>query len=390
MSIASEITRLSGVRNNIFNSIQNKGVNVPAGSTYSSCPALIDSIVTGSGGEGATALYDTNFTAHSTFTANGIFNADQMKTTTYDSLSGNSYFETKLQSQTFGIHNLMGLTPYDPIENWNAGEISAIAFRNNSTHPELSSNSCLLDIVLTDNNYNQGWDPCLTAFRYENFKLFRYENNLWYENEYAFGEGGYRDGFASAYEYSGFSANGSTCTWHFVINLLNYNVRATEQILPNSLRYNSTSKFDFGWRGGLVEQLTASNKITVNSVKLIYEPLSSKSESYPYPDAPINITGTFNVSGANVEYCTSSQKGVNKDYSSYSSGFLSGNFNNSSTQTGTYTLYNSEVDRGYSPSRLTIAWAYPLRDIEVTTEAPRDVYDVGYTISNSGIITQGV
>lgn len=49
MSIASEITRLSGVRSDIFTSITNKGVTVPQTATFSSCPGLIDSIVTGGG-----------------------------------------------------------------------------------------------------------------------------------------------------------------------------------------------------------------------------------------------------------------------------------------------------------------------------------------------------
>lgn len=49
MSIASEITRLSGVRSDIFTSITNKGVTVPQTATFSSCPELIDSIVTGGG-----------------------------------------------------------------------------------------------------------------------------------------------------------------------------------------------------------------------------------------------------------------------------------------------------------------------------------------------------
>lgn len=63
MSIASEITRLSGVRDDIFTSITNKGVTVPVGSTFSSCPTLIDSIVTGGGGGDPTSLINPTFTA---------------------------------------------------------------------------------------------------------------------------------------------------------------------------------------------------------------------------------------------------------------------------------------------------------------------------------------
>lgn len=47
MSIATEIERLSGVRTDIFTSLTNKGVEVPETATFSSCPALIDSIPAG-------------------------------------------------------------------------------------------------------------------------------------------------------------------------------------------------------------------------------------------------------------------------------------------------------------------------------------------------------
>lgn len=47
MSIASEITRLQGVKADILQAIANKGVTVPAGSALDDCPALIAGIPTG-------------------------------------------------------------------------------------------------------------------------------------------------------------------------------------------------------------------------------------------------------------------------------------------------------------------------------------------------------
>lgn len=44
MSIASEITRLQGVKSDILQAIADKGVTVPAGSALDDCPALIASI----------------------------------------------------------------------------------------------------------------------------------------------------------------------------------------------------------------------------------------------------------------------------------------------------------------------------------------------------------
>ncbi len=69
MSIASEIQRLSGVRSDIFTSITNKGVTVPATATLSSCPTLIDSIAGGGGGGGAFTLDYTNPNQYCQFSA---------------------------------------------------------------------------------------------------------------------------------------------------------------------------------------------------------------------------------------------------------------------------------------------------------------------------------
>lgn len=56
MSIASEITRLQGVKTNILQAISDKGVEVPVGSSLGDCPALIASISGGGGGGGVPYL----------------------------------------------------------------------------------------------------------------------------------------------------------------------------------------------------------------------------------------------------------------------------------------------------------------------------------------------
>lgn len=50
MSIASEITRLQGVKSNILDAIAAKGVSVPSGAKLADCPGLIASISGGGGG----------------------------------------------------------------------------------------------------------------------------------------------------------------------------------------------------------------------------------------------------------------------------------------------------------------------------------------------------
>lgn len=83
MSIASEISRLSGVREDIFTSITNKGVTVPATATFSSCPALIDSI-TGGGGGSPTSLINSTFTASGFLSGYRPFTATQKEIPVYD------------------------------------------------------------------------------------------------------------------------------------------------------------------------------------------------------------------------------------------------------------------------------------------------------------------
>lgn len=88
MSIASEITRLSGVRSDIFTSITNKGVTVPATATFSSCPALIDSITGGGGGGEPTSLINDSFTASGYLSAYRPFTATQNVVPLYDVVTG--------------------------------------------------------------------------------------------------------------------------------------------------------------------------------------------------------------------------------------------------------------------------------------------------------------
>lgn len=76
MSIASEIQRISGCREDIKTAIAAKGVTVPETATLSSCPALIDSIVTG-GGAAISSIVNTSYSAESTGTNSCPFTAEQ-------------------------------------------------------------------------------------------------------------------------------------------------------------------------------------------------------------------------------------------------------------------------------------------------------------------------
>lgn len=60
MSIASEISRLYGVKADILRAISDKGVEVPSGSKLAACPGLIASISSGGGVDTGKGLYLTS------------------------------------------------------------------------------------------------------------------------------------------------------------------------------------------------------------------------------------------------------------------------------------------------------------------------------------------
>lgn len=77
-SIADEITRLSGCRDDILSAISAKGVTIPEGAVLSSCPELIGSIQTGGGGDTPTALVNTGVSAWVSGVVTGTYTADQL------------------------------------------------------------------------------------------------------------------------------------------------------------------------------------------------------------------------------------------------------------------------------------------------------------------------
>lgn len=106
-SIADEITRLSGCRNDILSAVSSKGVTVPADAVLSSCPALIDSIQTGGGSQ--STLYNTAFTGYVTATGSGQIRASQQVKSAYDYTeiypvdNGTGYYSPNTGNATAGM-----------------------------------------------------------------------------------------------------------------------------------------------------------------------------------------------------------------------------------------------------------------------------------------------
>lgn len=117
-SIADEITRLSGCRNDILSAISAKGVTVPVGSVLSSCPSLIASIPTGGGGS-PTSMLNTGFTATGSASYTRPFTATQQQVPLYDSVTSSLFLSTagnecvtyKIKSDNSSFFALDGSTP---------------------------------------------------------------------------------------------------------------------------------------------------------------------------------------------------------------------------------------------------------------------------------------
>lgn len=135
MSIASEIQRLSGVREDIFTSITNKGVTVPVGSTFSSCPSLIDQIQGGGGGGTVTSMINPTFTASGYVSGYRPFTATQNEVPLYDIISGtcvsgrqgNMNFIQVPLSALSGANDLFNYNLNINLQTWNIGGSNQIS-----------------------------------------------------------------------------------------------------------------------------------------------------------------------------------------------------------------------------------------------------------------------
>lgn len=156
MSIASEITRLSGVRGDIFTSITNKGVTVPATATFSSCPALIDSI-TGGGSGPATSMINDGFTASGFASGYRPFTATQNVVPLYDEvtgtcISGSNGNRIFIQVPTTALSDASDLTDYSLIlttQTWNIDSNQPVQIIPDSANVYLNT----YDTNITTNNF---------------------------------------------------------------------------------------------------------------------------------------------------------------------------------------------------------------------------------------------
>lgn len=140
MSIASEITRLQGAKEDIIDAIESKGVTVPAGTKMDGLSTLINSIPSG-GGEANVENVK--------FLANGLLYTDFPL---QGSINGYTI------DNTFPVSGL-------PVINWNNISSGGVYFRNDFIKNFLVGNTdCTLDLWFKGISHNYQYTPYFVGF----------------------------------------------------------------------------------------------------------------------------------------------------------------------------------------------------------------------------------
>lgn len=288
MSIASEITRLSGVRGDIFTSITNKGVTVPVGSTFSSCPSLIDQIEGGGGGP-ATSMINSGFTASGYASGYIPFTATQIPVAnpTYvdnSAYSGASYNKQRSYFTIFGLKNDLYVMAdyYDSyqIPSYFILTMSASASGPNSQIDQLyshfMSHSFLNDtrIFLIGNNQ------------------YSYVTTATYTSQ--------KSGYS---EYSPNQSYAPSAVYMSAIVDLSPIVNDPnlfEQATPSSTIYGDGFSISFDGSDSLVDDFPSTITRFSGSIVSSISACASVTTAYPYPTYPSATTGyiTNDVSGS--------------------------------------------------------------------------------------------
>ena len=279
MSIASEIERLSGVRSDIFTSITNKGVTVPVGSTFSSCPSLIDQIQGGGGGP-ATSLINSGFTASGYVSGYRPFTATQIPVanpTYVDNIaySGASYQRQISHFTIFGLKNDLYVMA-DYYDMYQVPSYLILTMSASASSPQSTFNS-LYSEFMNDNFFN-------------NSRIFLVGNN---QNSYVT-TASYT---SQKYGYKEFAPNDShtpSAVYLSAIADLSPIVNDPnifEQATPSSTIYGDGFSLSFEGCNQLRYQFPDWIRRFSGSIVSSISSCASVTTAYPYPTYPSATTG---------------------------------------------------------------------------------------------------
>lgn len=352
MSIASEIQRISGCREDIKNAIAAKGVTVPVTATLSSCPDLIDSIQTGGGG-GGNYMYDANVVAPFTGYKTASFTATQIPVSagdwnnvsfTYDS-SGSEYY------------NLI-LTYTMPV----------------------SALICA-DSIPMSSLFHFEFDTTPRRVRFESMTAKSYYNDSREDQSI------YND-----FSITDLTGEGiiNTSTWNDLRNNINRYGGFDRWDLQNSATDPCyiIVRFDI--------EDTNWNFLLPTATNVVNQNYTVTGTAYPYPDRPITVTG--NTSATCSGYCNFTRPTHHNDefIDLAQHVFASANIEMSNGNTSaipnrrddTYGFYNDSYDAGKNLPRWTVG-DLPREVWNIDSVAPDSVYSVSYDNENWNYSTTG-
>ena len=326
MSIASEITRLSGVRNDIFTSITNKGVAVPAGSTFSSCPTLIDSIVTGGGGGDPTSLINPSFTASGLWSAYRPFTATQKPVSIpeydeYDAYSGAAY---QRQNSFYTIFDLADKLEEmsQKYDQYNVPSYFILTVSASASGPN-SQLSDLYNQFMNDNFFNNSYLCVIGDNQYNCIYQTNYTSNKQGDREYVPGHE-----YAPSAVYLSAIVDLSPILQYYQ-QWSQYTPSSTPYGYGYSISFNGTNYLNqlpqwiSQWNGSIVSSMSAVTGVTT---------------AYPYPNYDPTTTG-FVQNTVELDEMWDSGKAKLSAFRTYTV-----NYDSSPSITATQTPSTAQVD----------------------------------------------
>lgn len=351
MSIASEIQRISGCREDIKTAIAAKGVTVPETATLSSCPDLIGSIQTGGGG--GNYMYDASVVAPFTGYKTASFTATQIPVSAGD---WNNVSFTYDSSST--EHRYLILTYTMPV----------------------SALICA-DSIPMSSLFHFEFDTTPESVRFNGITARSYYND-YEEHQFVY----------DYFSITGLTGEGivNTGTW----NALRDNINRYGEFERWDLQNSATDPcyiivsfviIDYNYNNLLP---TATNVVNQN--------YTVTGTAYPYPDRPVTVTG--NTSATCSGYCNFTRSIYNNDeyidlaqHVFASANIEMSNGNTSAIPTRRDDTYDFYYDNYYACRNLP-RWTVgdlPIVAWNIDSVAPDSVYNVSYDNENWNYSTTG-
>ena len=352
MSIASEIQRISGCREDIKNAIAAKGVTVPATATLSSCPDLIGSIQTGGGG-GGSYMFDASVIAPFTGYKTASFTATQNPVSAGDwNDISFTYNSSGSESRRFTLTYVMPVSALICADTIPMSSLFHFEFDN-------APNRISFEGITAKSYYND------------------YENYIYLSN-----------GFST----TGLTSEGiiNTGTW----NDLRYRIARYDEFRYWNLQDSATDPCYITIRCEIID--SNYNLLLPTASSVVNQNYTVTGTAYPYPERPVTVTG--NTSATCSGYCNFTRPTRHDDnYIDLAQHvFASANIEMSNGNTSaiptrrddTYSFAENQYNAIKNLPRWTVG-DLPRTVWNIDSVAPDSAYSVSYSNENWNYSTTG-